>query len=797
MADQQIEITVFRKANGGLLSKRIFLQDGKIIADGSACSMARGTASRVKLNGVASLAELIGTLGSDEALTLGRLRPGLPDQCRVIVKDKLNGALPPDVIARTVNFLQFAAAQAAYMLIDYDTKGMPKEVAARLQGGFWTAITAVCPSLAAAARVTRCSSSAGLSRADTGQCFAGSSNEHVYIAVADGSDIERAVKTLHQRCWLAGFGFYLISDCGSLLSRSIVDQHVGRAERLVFEGGAEVVPPLQQDATVRRPQAHDGVVLDTRQAIPDLSAEELSRFKVLLADAARPLRAKAAEVRTAWAVKYAKRRGLSVKQAEKIIAAAAGGEHILALEFELEFDDDNLGTCTVADVLADPERFVGERLADPLEGRTHRGKAMVLKRRDGTLMIHSYAHGEINYRLAGQGVTRDDFYAYLPSHKYFYAPTRELWPVESVNACIPPVPLLDDDGNPLHDDNDKPIRIAASVWLDRHRAVQQMTWAPGYETPMIEDYLVDHGGWVKRIGTHTFNHYAEPRQLPGDPEQAGPWSEHLHKLYPDDADHIEKYLAHRVQRPDEKLNHALVLGGAQRIGKDSLLEPAKRAIGHANFQEVTPLMVMDDKYNGFARSVVLRINEGRDLGEFNRYKFYEHLKGYIAAPPDVLSVNEKYLPRHYVLNVCAVIITTNHKTDGIYLPEDDQRHYVAWSDCETDDFSAEYWIELWGWYESGGFGHVAAYLRQLDLRDFNAKAPPPKAAAWWAIVDANKAPEDAEFADALDALATVDELLGKRTRPKAVTLDMIRAEAGQDFRPWLDDEEPPQHPTSS
>jgi hypothetical protein len=315
-----------------------------------------------------------------------------------------------------------------------------------------------------------------------------------------------------------------------------------------------------------------------------------------------------------------------------------------------------------------------------------------------------------------------------------------------------------------------------------------MTWAPGYATPVIENFLVNNGGWVRRNGTHTFNHYAEPRQLPGDPEQAGPWLKHVHKLYPDDADHIIKICAHRVQRPDEKLNHALVLGGSQRIGKDTLLEPLKRAVGHANFQEVTPLMVMDDKYNGFVQSVVLRVNEGRDLGEFNRYKFYEHLKLYIAAPPDVLLVNEKYLPKHYVLNLCAVIITTNHKTDGIYLPSDDQRHYVAWSNCEKDDFIEEYWNKLWGWYESGGFGHVAVYLRRLDLSDFNAKAPPPKTVAWWAIVDANKAPEDADFADALDALATVDELLGKRTRPKAVTLEMIRdAVTDRKFHEWLDD----------
>jgi hypothetical protein len=43
-----------------------------------------------------------------------------------------------------------------------------------------------------------------------------------------------------------------------------------------------------------------------------------------------------------------------------------------------------------------------------------------------------------------------------------------------------------------------------------------------------------------------------------------------------------------VQRPQEKINHALVLGGAQGIGKDTLLEPVKRAVGPWNFEGVSP-----------------------------------------------------------------------------------------------------------------------------------------------------------------------------------------------------------------
>ena len=108
----------------------------------------------------------------------------------------------------------------------------------------------------------------------------------------------------------------------------------------------------------------------------------------------------------------------------------------------------------------------------------------------------------------------------------------------------------------------------------------------------------------------------------------------------------------------------LVLGGAQGIGKDTILEPLKRAVGPWNFTEVNPTQVLL-RFNRFMKSVILRMSEARDLGDFDRYAFYEHTKAYIAAPPDVLRVDEKHLREHYVQNVTFVIITTNHKVNGI------------------------------------------------------------------------------------------------------------------------------------
>ena len=197
-------------------------------------------------------------------------------------------------------------------------------------------------------------------------------------------------------------------------------------------------------------------------------------------------------------------------------------------------------------------------------------------------------------------------------------------------------------------------------------------------------------------------------------------------VYPDDAEHIISWLAHRVQRPDEKINHALVLGGSQGIGKDTLLEPVKHAVGPWNFVEVSPQQLLG-RFNGFLKSVILRVSEARDLGDVDRFAFYDHMKAYTAAPPDVLRVDEKNLREYAVLNVCGVIITTNHKTDGIYLPADDRRHFVAWSDLDKDDFADDYWNGLWRLVRrAAALEHVAAYLAALDLSGFDPKAPPPK-----------------------------------------------------------------------
>lgn len=342
------------------------------------------------------------------------------------------------------------------------------------------------------------------------------------------------------------------------------------------------------------------------------------------------------------------------------------------------------------------------------------------------------------------------FYAYLPAHQYLHRPTRAFWPAASV------------DGRLAYKIEQKKV----SAWLDRYRAVEQATWHPAHGE-LLRDVVVADGGFLPRAGTLVYNRYRAPAIAPSS-ESAKPWLDHLHAIYPAEAEHLIKWFAHRIQKPGEKINHALVLGGNQGIGKDTLLEPVRRGVGVWNWQDIEPKK-LTGAFNPFVESVVLRINEARDLGDLDRFAFYDHSKTYIAAPPDVLMCNNKHAKEYPVFNVMGVILTTNHKTNGIYLPLDDRRHYVAWSDARKEEFGEDYWPDLWGWINSGGDGAVIGYLKAVDLSRFNPKAPPPKTDAFYAIVQANANPDDV----ALVCITTRED--GKKL--PVVTLDMLAAAA--------------------
>jgi hypothetical protein len=402
-----IEVTLLSK-HGGPLTKRIRLSDaGTIVSDGSACLMTHGEAVRMRLDNLAAFGILIEHLKPNQGIALGALRDDLPERVDIVTKarlEKLNGVAAPDLIARTAGNIHYRAEQPALALIDVDTKDVPPPVVARVKavGGIWNALCNVVPDLNSVARVVRPSTSSGLYRADTAEQLPGSGGVHFFLEVENGADVNRFLRCLHERCWLAGYGWMIVGAGGQLLERSIVDRMVGAPERLVFEAPPITAAPIAQDQDARKPQVIEGTTLDTIAACGPLSIVEQAALNKLRARERQRLAGEARKARDTFIAEHTQRliarTGMTAQRASRIIAKQCDG--VLLPDVVLTFDDDDLADVTVADVLADPARYEGATLADPLEGVAYGVcKARIMLRPDGTPWIHSFAHGRTIYEL--------------------------------------------------------------------------------------------------------------------------------------------------------------------------------------------------------------------------------------------------------------------------------------------------------------------------------------------------------------------------------------------------------------
>lgn len=293
--------------------------------------------------------------------------------------------------------------------------------------------------------------------------------------------------------------------------------------------------------------------------------------------------------------------------------------------------------------------------------------------------------------------------------------------------------------------------------VENDQFVEGSTWWPGREQ-IIRDWFIDRDGFYPSQGRRIYNQYKGPPSLPGDPLLADPWIAHIKKLWPDPAEHnyFFDYCAHLIQKPHEKCNAAIVLSGTQGIGKDAALWPLKAAVGSWNVKGIDPDELFAP-YKPWLQTLMLTIDEVRpSKDEFHASSMYNILKPMIVAPPDTLPLNDKYQKLRYVINVMRVFITTNDWM-AMYIPQEDRRMFIMhsvlpqkWHELEGDK---DYFLRLFAFFEHGGAGHVAAWLRARDLSAFNPKAQIFRTAGWEAVANTWGEPEDA-LSQALDILNT-------------------------------------------
>lgn len=277
-SDNTALLTLISSSRGPIVKRFSWHNDDVVVVP--AAQIYSGHARTVPVEGPEELARFIDNLSSCEALSLGRLQQ--MGQTYPLAAQHLRRQ---GDIARTKDFFRWNDGPA-WMLLDIDTKGLPAVVLNKVAGrDLADVIMQVVPEIATAPLFIRASSSAGIAlpNGDLRQA----SGLHVYVLVEKGERIPHLLRSIHDRLWAAGLGYFLVSSGGSLLERSLVDISVGSPERLIFEAAPIVEPPLKRNPPPPRLFSKGELLVDVAAPDKGLVQRLKDEAKELIKPAAR------------------------------------------------------------------------------------------------------------------------------------------------------------------------------------------------------------------------------------------------------------------------------------------------------------------------------------------------------------------------------------------------------------------------------------------------------------------------------------------------------------------------------
>lgn len=212
-----------------------------------------------------------------------------------------------------------------------------------------------------------------------------------------------------------------------------------------------------------------------------------------------------------------------------------------------------------------------------------------------------------------------------------------------------------------------------------------------------------------------------------------PWLNHWEFLgWQNQRDHMLKFMSYTILHPEKKINHILLLGGMEGIGKDFLLYPLVHAMGE--YTEIIDGLELLSGFNDYLLGHKhIHINES-ELGDHKQaLEVSNRLKPLAASPPNTLRVNQKKIAPIKVRNIVNLTMTTNSQMP-IKLNGPSRRFFGVWSDLNIRDQNEsispmwlKYFKEKWNWMKNeNGVEKCIWHLRNcVDLSDFDPSSPPP------------------------------------------------------------------------
>jgi hypothetical protein len=369
--------TIIRAVTPPELSKSFRLEHDELIGH-AAAHMVDGVAYRRSVEDVAGLARLFAQMAArrDWALCSGITQY---DEVRVVTKREL-AHVEGAAVARSKAHFAFPDGPGL-LCLDYDPHEEPLTAEA-----LYAALVNCCPWLAGVGVLMTASATSHIYEGGTGKCLKGPGGLHTFLIIDAAGATPKAVDAIFQASFRR-FGYAMISKSGATSPRTLIDRCSPQPERLFFEAGAVLAPPLEQRRSV--PRIFHGGRLEAA-SVPLTMAFETWKaidphWRQLRADAGP----KAAETREAWIAE----RLASGKICRATLERAL---HNGLLDTDFEVTGPNGEQLSVGYIRANIAEFLGRAIPDPFEPDYHGGALVAVIYRWG---IHSLAHGGQSWKF--------------------------------------------------------------------------------------------------------------------------------------------------------------------------------------------------------------------------------------------------------------------------------------------------------------------------------------------------------------------------------------------------------------
>lgn len=408
-----VEIVILEKSDGGGFAKSYKLDTGRnLIATPAGNLFSNLTAQRVMLDAkdpLGALSNVIGNLQGNQALALGRVPAGVSDKTAVpVILDGQDGAgvHGVDWTRRTAEDFSYEAGAPAMQVFDFDVKSYPRDIAAKVKaaGGPWEAVLSAVPELRDLTVLKRPSTSTGIVRASDNHTFPGG-GWHVYLLISDGIDADTLMKTVRDRLWETGFGYVRVVGGGRVLKWSIIDHTIWMPQQPIYEAPPVLGVGLKQLDRVGQVVTGTKSAFDVKgnlkpadTAVVDKLFEQAKASPEVQAE----IKCKAEE----WVAKKASNDGITKAKAQSILDAVWERQKLPLETVLVPLRSGILGCPMVLDVVEDLTKWDHVPIADPIEGTGYGSQTAKIfaNLNSGQAMVHSMAHGGIDYELHGYGV---------------------------------------------------------------------------------------------------------------------------------------------------------------------------------------------------------------------------------------------------------------------------------------------------------------------------------------------------------------------------------------------------------